>query len=278
MVEWLNRFDSIGGSSARLASRMMPMTKMNTSPVTKLRSVKICGSMKVSRAVARWTTNTQKPVSARPSSIQISGAENQSTSPPRSSISCSAPTPSDSMAKPKKSKPRRRLRDLRQIGGTAEEGDDADRQVDEEHPAPVEASVSQPPSVGPMIGPTMMPAPHMAMAWPWRSFGLMSSRKVCDSGTIAAPKTPCSSRKSTIVSRLQAIPQSHRGDRETDHRDEEQFLAAEAVGQPARQRRHDRRGDNVGGQHPVDRVAARHRDRPSSTAARRWRSWCRAPA
>ena len=29
-------------------------------------------------------------------------------------------------------------------------------------------SVSQPPSVGPMIGPTMMPAPQIAMAWPWR--------------------------------------------------------------------------------------------------------------
>ena len=35
--------DSIGGSSARLASRMMPMTKMKTSPVTKLRSAKIFG-------------------------------------------------------------------------------------------------------------------------------------------------------------------------------------------------------------------------------------------
>ena len=92
---------------------------------------------------ARWTMNTQKPVMARPSSIQISTAENQSTSPPRSSISCSAPTPSDSMAKPKKSKPRSALGDARQIGGHAEEGEDADRQVDEEHPAPVEA-VGQP--------------------------------------------------------------------------------------------------------------------------------------
>ena len=69
-------------------------------------------------------------------------------------------------------------------------------------------SVSQPPSVGPMIGPTMMPAPQMAIAWPWRSFGLMSSRKVCDNGTIAAPNTPCSRRNSTMLSRLHARPQA----------------------------------------------------------------------
>ena len=69
-------------------------------------------------------------------------------------------------------------------------------------------SVSQPPSVGPMIGPTMMPAPHSAIAEPWRSLGLMSSRKVCDSGTIAAPNRPCSTRKSTMLSRLQETPHS----------------------------------------------------------------------
>ena len=40
------------------------------------------------------------------------------------------------------------------------------------------------------------------------SFGLMSSRTVCDSGTIAAPNTPCSRRNTTISSRLQAMPQS----------------------------------------------------------------------
>ena len=71
--------------------------------------MKILGSMKGLADVMMWTAKTQKPVIARPSSIQISIDENQSTSPPRSSISCNAPMPSDSMAKPKKSKPRRRL-------------------------------------------------------------------------------------------------------------------------------------------------------------------------
>ncbi len=85
------------------------MMKMNTSPVAKLRSRKILGSMNGFSALTRWMMNTQKPVIARPSSIQISTEENQSASPPRSSINCSAPTPSESIAKPKKSKPRKRL-------------------------------------------------------------------------------------------------------------------------------------------------------------------------
>ena len=59
-----------------------------------------------------------------------------------------------------------------------------------------------------MIGPTMMPAPHIAIAEPWRSFGLMSSRKVCDSGTMAAPNRPCSRRKATMLSRLHDTPQA----------------------------------------------------------------------
>ena len=59
-------------------------------------------------------------------------------------------------------------------------------------------SVSQPPSIGPRIGPTMMPAPQIAIAWPTFSSGLMSSSTACDSGTSAAPNTPCSSRAATM--------------------------------------------------------------------------------
>jgi hypothetical protein len=82
------------------------------------------------------------------------------------------------MAKTEEIEPPQPPGNFRQIGGTAQEGDDADRQVDEDTQRQFSASVSQPPSVGPMIGPTMMPAPQIAMAWPWRSFGLMSSRNV----------------------------------------------------------------------------------------------------
>ena len=59
-----------------------------------------------------------------------------------------------------------------------------------------------------MIGPTMMPAPHSAIACPAFSRGLMSRRKVCDKGTMAAPKTPCIRRKVTMDGRLQAMPQA----------------------------------------------------------------------
>ena len=61
---------------------------------------------------------------------------------------------------------------------------------------------------GPMIGAIMMPMPHTAIAWPWRSRGLMSRMTDCDSGASAAPKAPCMMRKSTISSRPSAVPHS----------------------------------------------------------------------
>ena len=72
----------------------------------------------------------------------------------------------------------------------------------------LKVSVSQPPSVGPMIGPTMMPAPQIAIAWPCSSFGLMLRSTVWESGTSAAPNRPCSTRKRIISSRLVAKPQA----------------------------------------------------------------------
>lgn len=69
-------------------------------------------------------------------------------------------------------------------------------------------SVSQPPSSGPRIGPTMMPAPQIAIAWPTFSRGLMSSSTACDSGTSAAPKMPCSSRAPTMPTSEVARPHS----------------------------------------------------------------------
>ena len=59
-----------------------------------------------------------------------------------------------------------------------------------------------------MIGPTMMPAPQIAMARPCSSLGLMLRSTVCESGTSAAPNTPCSTRKRIISSRLVARPQA----------------------------------------------------------------------
>ena len=49
----------------------------------------------------------------------------------------------------------------------------------------------------------------------------------------------------------------HRGDGEAGDGDQEQALEPEPAGEEAGRRRHDRGGDDVGGQHPVDLVLAR---------------------
>ena len=51
----------------------------------------------------------------------------------------------------------------------------------------------------------------------------MSSRKVCDSGTSAAPNTPCSTRNATMLCQAPGDAAQHRGDGEADDGDEEQL-------------------------------------------------------
>ena len=41
-----------------------------------------------------------------------------------------------------------------------------------------------------MIGPRIVPMPNTAIAWPWRSGGLICSRVACDSGISPAPPKP----------------------------------------------------------------------------------------
>ena len=226
--------DSIGGSSARLASRMMPITKMNTSPVTKLRSMKIFGSMNGSRDVTRCTVNTQKPVIAKakldpdlgrgePVGLaaavehQLQRADAQREHGEAEEVEAAQP-PGDARADRPRMPRKARMPTGRLMKNTQRQ---------------LKLSVSQPPSVGPTIGPTMMPAPQMAMAEPWRSFGLMSSRKVCDSGTIAAPNTPCMQAEQHHLSEAPGQAAEHRGDGEADHRVRNSSLAPEAVRQPA---------------------------------------------
>src|ERR1700722_14438436 len=62
-------------------------------------------------------------------------------------------------------------------------------------------SVSQPPMTGPSTGPTITETPNRAIADPRSSTSYMSSRKPCDNGTSAAPKSPCIKRKATICSK-----------------------------------------------------------------------------
>ena len=56
----------------------------------------------------------------------------------------------------------------------------------------------------------MMPAPQIAIAWPTFCGGLMSSSTACDSGTSAAPNTPCSRRAATIAA--SEVDKPHRAD------------------------------------------------------------------
>ncbi len=84
----------------------------------------------------------------------------------------------------------------------------------------------------------------------------MSSITVCDSGIIDAPAMPWISRKTTISGRFCATPPEHGSDGEAGDRGQEHRLAADLQGEPARQRRHNRGGDDVAGQHPGDLVLA----------------------
>ena len=86
----------------------------------------------------------------------------------------------------------------------------------------------------------------------------MSSSTACDSGTSAAPNSALQQRGTArSASSDCAVPHSAEATREADDRDQEHALAPEAVGEPAGQRRHDRGGDDVGGQHPGDLILRR---------------------
>ncbi len=69
-------------------------------------------------------------------------------------------------------------------------------------------SVSQPPRVGPMAGPSAAPTPKSAEAIGNSEGGNASSMMVRATGRIAPPPMPCSMRKKTSEGRFQEIPQS----------------------------------------------------------------------
>ena len=110
-----NRRWSIGGSSAIDENMTMPITIMNPSAVSRLRSASIRRSNKVSRAVSRWIRNIHRQARATPVSIHISRLSNQSFCAPRSSMSWSDASPSASIEKPNRSN----LRSLRPVAGSS---------------------------------------------------------------------------------------------------------------------------------------------------------------
>src|ERR1700733_6303960 len=70
------------------------------------------------------------------------------------------------------------------------------------------SSVSQPPSVGPIIGATTIPKPYKALAVPRWLGGKLSSKIDWAKGCMAPPPKPCSTRAKIRMGMLAATPQT----------------------------------------------------------------------
>ena len=136
----------------------------------------------------------------------------------------------------------------------ADDGDDADRQVDQEHPVPG-VIVGQPGAERRAHDRPQhhadAPDRHGAAALLGR-IGVEQHR-LRQRHQRGAGHALQQAEQHDLLDVLRQRAQQ-RGDGEAGDADDEQLLAAEAVGQPADRRRHDGGGDDIGGQHPVDLV------------------------
>ena len=139
----------------------------------------------------------------------------------------------------------------------AEHGEDAERQIDEEHPVPG-IGLGEP-------GAQRRPhdrAHHHAHAPDRHRLGALVQRigvqhhRLRQRHQCRAEHALQQAEQHHLVDVLRH-PAHHRGDRKAARAQDEDALAAEAVGDPAHRRGHDRGGDDVGGQHPVDLVLRR---------------------
>ncbi len=139
-------------------------------------------------------------------------------------------------------------------GGEAEHGQDAERQVDEEHPAP-RIILGQPAAEGRAHDRpehhAHAPDRHRRAA-PGRRIGVEHHR-LAERHQRGAEHALQQAEGDHLLDALRD-PAQHRGDGEAGGADDEQLLAADARRQPAERRGHDRRGDDIGGQHPVDLI------------------------
>ena len=135
---------------------------------------------------------------------------------------------------------------------------DADRQVDQEHPAPV-VIVGQPAAEH---RPEDRPDHHAAAEQRHR-LAVLLARVDVEQGRLGerdderAADALEGAEEHHLGQDLRDRAQ-HRGDGEArPPTDQQQALAPDPVGQPAGDRKRDRRGDDIAGQHPVDRVLRR---------------------
>ena len=137
----------------------------------------------------------------------------------------------------------------------ADDGDDADRQIDQEHPVPG-VIVGQPGAERRAHDRAEhhADAPDRHRAEPRSSTRVgVEQHRLRQRHQRGAGHALQQAEQHHLLDVLRQRAQQ-RGDGEAGDADDEQLLAAEAVGQPADRRGHDGGGDDVGGQHPVDLV------------------------
>ena len=117
--------------------------------------------------------------------------------------------------------------------------------------------MSQPPNVGPIVGPTMTPTPNSAMAMPASSGGNASNSTACDTVMSAPPPMPCTMRQKMSVPSECDAPQKNDAAVNSDDRSDEVALAAEQLAEPAGERNDDDAREDVAGRDPRDLVERR---------------------
>jgi hypothetical protein len=139
----------------------------------------------------------------------------------------------------------------------AQEGDDAQRHIDVEDPAPGEV-LGQPaadrrPHHRPQHQGRAPQAHHPRHQPGWKDVEHHRLRQRHQRGG----GHPLQQAEEHDLRKAGGDPAQHRGHGEGADRQQEHLLAADLLRHPARQRQRDRRGDDVGGQHPGDLVRRR---------------------
>ena len=206
--------------------------------------------------------------------MMISREPNQSSSWPRSSIIWNA---ARGEAEHREAIPGElqlgRCRRLAHEQRDADDGEDAERQVDVEHPAPgveVGQVAAECRADHRTHGDAHGEDRHRLGAARERID--VQHRRLRQRRQRGAEHALQQAEAHQLLQRLRRAAQ-HGGDGEARDADDEQPLAAEADGHPADRGGHDGGGDHVGGEHPGDLVVATPTCCPACRAAPRWRWW-----
>ena len=126
----------------------------------------------------------------------------------------------------------------------------ADREVDEEDPAPVALSTMNPPTAGPMIDAAAKTAPIRPCQRPRSRGGTMLPITASESGNRPPAPIPWIARKTTSCVISCASAAERRAEEEDDDREQEEVLAPVDVAELPVERHGDRRREHVRGEDP----------------------------